>query len=93
MSVICPGVINTPIARHTRMVGRLAERQERIARSFRLGHPPDLVAKAIVRAVEHNQEIVPVGFESELAYRVLPFVPARLQGLARRAPLHRIPTI
>jgi NAD(P)-dependent dehydrogenase (short-subunit alcohol dehydrogenase family) len=93
VSVICPGVINTPIARHTRMVGRLADRQEEIVRSFRVGHSPDLVAKAIVRAVERNQEVVPVGFESELAYRVLPFVPGPLQGLASRAPLHRLPSI
>jgi NAD(P)-dependent dehydrogenase (short-subunit alcohol dehydrogenase family) len=90
VSAICPGVINTPIASRTRMVGELADRQERIARAFRFGHSPDLVAKAIVRAVERNHEVVPVGIESELAYRLLPFVPGRLQGLASRAPLHRI---
>jgi NAD(P)-dependent dehydrogenase (short-subunit alcohol dehydrogenase family) len=90
VSVICPGVINTPIATHTRMVGPLAERQEWIARTMRLGHSPDLVAKAIVRAIERNQEVVPVGLESELAYRVLPFIPGRIQALATRTPLHRI---
>jgi NAD(P)-dependent dehydrogenase (short-subunit alcohol dehydrogenase family) len=90
VSVICPGVVNTPIATRTRMVGELADRQERIARSFRFGHSPDLVAKAIVRAVERNHELVPVGIESELAYRLLPFVPGRLQGIATRTPLHRL---
>jgi NAD(P)-dependent dehydrogenase (short-subunit alcohol dehydrogenase family) len=90
VSVICPGVINTPIATRTRLVGQLAERQERIARSFRFGHSPEMVAKAIIRAVENNPEVVPVGLESELAYRLLPFVPGRLQGLATRAPLHRL---
>jgi NAD(P)-dependent dehydrogenase (short-subunit alcohol dehydrogenase family) len=90
VSAICPGVINTPIAAHTRMRGDLAQRQDRIARAFRLGHSPDLVARAIVRAIEGNREVVPVGLESELAYRVLPFVPGRLQALATRTPLHRL---
>jgi NAD(P)-dependent dehydrogenase (short-subunit alcohol dehydrogenase family) len=90
VSAICPGVIDTPIASHTRMVGPMASRQERITRAFRFGHSPELVAKAIVRAVERNRAVVPVGFESELAYRVLPFVPAPLQGLAARAQLGRL---
>jgi NAD(P)-dependent dehydrogenase (short-subunit alcohol dehydrogenase family) len=90
VSVICPGVINTPIAAHSRIVGDLADRAERAARALRFGHSPDLVAKAIVRAVERNQEVVPVGLESELAYRLLPFVPGRIQGLATRTPLHRL---
>jgi NAD(P)-dependent dehydrogenase (short-subunit alcohol dehydrogenase family) len=91
VSAICPGLINTPIASRSRMTGELAGRQEQIVRAFRFGHSPDLVAKAIVRAVERNLEIVPVGLESELAYRLLPFVPGRLQGLASRAQVHKIP--
>ncbi len=87
VSAICPGVINTPIAAATRMVGPLASRQERIARAFRYGHPPAVVAKAIVRAAERNQEIVPVGFEAALAYRMLPFVPGPVQSLLHRSSL------
>jgi NAD(P)-dependent dehydrogenase (short-subunit alcohol dehydrogenase family) len=85
VSVICPGLINTPIASHSRMYGRLAGRQERIVRAFRFGHSPDLVAKAIVRAVERNQAVVPVGLESTLAYRLLRFAPGPVQGLLARA--------
>jgi 2-hydroxycyclohexanecarboxyl-CoA dehydrogenase len=90
VSAVCPGVINTPIASRARMVGRLAERPERTGSALRFGHSPDVVAKAIVRAVERNLEVVPAGLESELAYRLLPFVPGRLQALATRTPLHRI---
>lgn len=90
VSAVCPGVINTPIASRARMVGRLAERPERTAGALRFGHSPDVVAKAIVRAVERNLEIVPVGLESELAYRLLPFVPGRVRALATRTPLHRM---
>jgi NAD(P)-dependent dehydrogenase (short-subunit alcohol dehydrogenase family) len=90
VSAICPGIINTPIVTRTRMVGELAAHKDRLAHSMRYGHSPDLVAKAIAKAVEHNHEVVPVGFESELAYRVLPFVPRRVQALGTRAQLHRI---
>lgn len=90
VSAICPGVVNTPIAEHTRMVGPMAERQTRIASAFRLGHSPDLVAKAIVKAAERNQAVVPVGLEAELAYRALPFVPGPVQALAARAQLGRL---
>jgi 2-hydroxycyclohexanecarboxyl-CoA dehydrogenase len=90
VSAICPGVINTPIASHSRMVGALAERSERAASMMRFGHSPDLVAKAIVRAVERNHEVVPVGLESELAYRLLPFVPGPIKGLATRAQVTRL---
>jgi 2-hydroxycyclohexanecarboxyl-CoA dehydrogenase len=90
VSAICPGLINTPIATRARMVGGLAARQDRITSAFRFGHSPDLVAKAIIRAVEHDQAVVPVGLESELAYRLLPFVPAPIHGLLARTPLSRV---
>ncbi|MHB8659807.1 MAG: SDR family NAD(P)-dependent oxidoreductase [Solirubrobacteraceae bacterium] len=90
VSAICPGVINTPIATHTRMVGQLAARQERITRAFRFGHSPDLVAKAIVRAIERDQAVVLVGLESELAYRLLPFVPGPIHRLLARTPLSQV---
>ena len=88
VSAICPGVINTPIPSHTRMVGSMVGKQERAQRAFRLGHSPDLVAKAIVGAVERNREIVPVGFESAFAFRVLRFAPGAVQSVfARLQPL------
>ena len=90
VSAICPGVINTPIPGNTRMVGAMAERQERITKAFRYGHSPDLVAKAIVKAVEKNQAVVPVGIEAELGYRVLPFVPGPIQALAAKTPIGRL---
>jgi 2-hydroxycyclohexanecarboxyl-CoA dehydrogenase len=87
VSAICPGLINTPIHSRTRTYGSAEAQRERIAKVFRLGHSPDLVAKAIVRAVEHNHAVVPVGLESELAYRLLPFVPGPVQGLLTRVSL------
>lgn len=87
VSVICPGLINTPIHARSRLYGSAEGQRERIARAFGFGHSPDLVAKAIVRAVEHNHAVVPVGLESEVAYRLLPFVPGPVQGLLARVSL------
>ena len=85
VSVICPGVIKTPIATRTRMRGPLAGREQEALKLFRFGHPASDVAKAIVRAVERDNGVVPVGIESLAAYRVLRFAPASVQGLIARA--------
>jgi NAD(P)-dependent dehydrogenase (short-subunit alcohol dehydrogenase family) len=87
VSAICPGVIATPIAGNTRYAGGLAAKRDGFVRAMKRGHSPEIVAKAIVRAVEKDQSVVPVGFESELAYRVLPFVPGRVQGRMTRTSL------
>ncbi|MBJ7332643.1 MAG: SDR family NAD(P)-dependent oxidoreductase [Solirubrobacteraceae bacterium] len=93
VSVICPGVINTPIPTNSRMTASRAHQQERMQESFKVGHAPDLVAKAIVKAAEKDLELVPVGFESEFAYRVLPFVPGRVKGLMTKAQLGPLPDL
>ncbi len=85
VSVVCPGVIDTPIAKNTRMVGRAERRRSQAISALRMGHSPDLVAKAIVNAAAKNQGIVPVGIESTLAFRVMRFAPGPIQGLVARA--------
>ena len=91
VSAICPGVINTPIApQHAAWSARSPRARSASPARSASAHSPDLVAKAIVRAVERNQAVVPVGLESEIAYRLLPFVPGPLQALAARAPLARL---
>ncbi len=87
VSVICPGLINTPIPSHTRMVGSMAGKQARAQRAFRFGHSPDLVARAIIGAVQRNREVVPVGLESTIAFRLLRFAPGPLQGALARTQL------
>jgi 2-hydroxycyclohexanecarboxyl-CoA dehydrogenase len=84
VSAICPGVIDTPIPANTRMVGAMADKRDQAIRAFRFGHSPEAVAKAVIAAVEHNRELVPVGIESSVAYRVLRFAPRMLRGLFAR---------
>ena len=84
VSVVCPGVIDTPIAVATRAIaGAMAARQARAERALGLGHSPDLVAKAIVDCVERNRDVVPVGIESTLAYKLLRGAPAADPGPRR----------
>jgi NAD(P)-dependent dehydrogenase (short-subunit alcohol dehydrogenase family) len=84
VSVVCPGVIDTPIARNTRFRGSAEKRRKRAIRGLSLGHSPDLVAKAIASCIEKNRDVVPVGFESTLAYRLLRGAPSPIQGLVAR---------
>jgi short-subunit dehydrogenase len=87
VSVVCPGVINTPIAANTRYRGGMVGKRARAERALGLGHSPDMVAKAIADCVERNRDVVPVGFESALAYKLLRGAPQRVQGLVARAGL------
>jgi 2-hydroxycyclohexanecarboxyl-CoA dehydrogenase len=85
VSVICPGVINTPIPTRTRYRGTLAGKQDAAVRAFRFGHPPGAVGKAVVGAIRKDQDVVPVGLESVLAYRLLRFAPGPVQSLVTKA--------
>jgi NAD(P)-dependent dehydrogenase (short-subunit alcohol dehydrogenase family) len=76
VSVICPGVINTPIATSTHYLGPNREKTKQLAqRGFSRSHPPEVVAKAIVSAVRRNRSVVPVGAESWIGWWLVRFVP------------------
>ena len=87
VSVICPGVIATPIAANSRMAGSGAAKRDRAIKLLGRGHAPDVVAKAVVSAVERNRELVPAGIESAAAYHLMRLSPASLRGLVAKATL------
>jgi short-subunit dehydrogenase len=87
VSVVCPGVINTPIAANTRYRGGMVGKRARAERALGLGHSPDLVAKAIADCVERNRDVVPVGLESTIAYKLIRGAPQPIQGLVARLGL------
>jgi short-subunit dehydrogenase len=70
VSTICPGVVATGIGRTLKMVsgarGRSAEQARQAIGTMMQKHGvrPERVAAAIVRAVETNARIVPVGAEA-----------------------------
>ena len=87
VSVVCPGVIDTPIASNTRYRGAMEGKKGRAVNALSRGHSADLVGKAIVDCVKRDRDVVPVGFESTLAYKLLRGAPQPIQGLVARAKL------
>ncbi len=86
VTAICPGFINTTIARTARFTGGQEdpEVRARLVQGFSRAHPPEKVGVAIVHAITANRAMVPVGFESVLgwyAHRCMPI--ALQQTLAR----------
>lgn len=77
VTAICPGVINTPIIDSTCFLGQRDSEtsRQRTKQAFNRGHSPDAVAKAIVKSVERNSPVVPVGVETWVGWvgrRLLP---------------------
>jgi NAD(P)-dependent dehydrogenase (short-subunit alcohol dehydrogenase family) len=93
VSAVCPGFVNTDIARTTRFTGGRddAARRDQLVKGFARAHPPSMVADAIVRAVERNKAVVPVGFESVLGWYVHRLAPIGLQQFVARTE-HRVRT-
>jgi NAD(P)-dependent dehydrogenase (short-subunit alcohol dehydrogenase family) len=92
VSVVCPGVIDTPIIEHTRFVGSRDDTavKDKTAKLFHHGHPPAKVARAIVAAVEHDRGFVTVGWEARAGWILHRLVPTALQqrfGTALTEPI------
>ncbi|WP_181783899.1 SDR family NAD(P)-dependent oxidoreductase [Pseudonocardia pini] len=89
VTAICPGITDTAIVDTTRYLGSRAEETVR-ARSrarFDRGHPPAEVATAIVRAVERNRAVVPVGIEARVGWWLHRYLPLRAQQVISSLPL------
>lgn len=82
VSVICPGIIRTPIFERSRLLGDQGGEKARRkgAKLFRRGHAPGKVAEAICRAIERDKGVVPVGWEARLGWAGNRFVPGALEG-------------
>jgi short-subunit dehydrogenase len=90
VTAVCPGVINTPIIDHTRFVGETDPKvRARTERIFRRGHKPEQVAAAIVRAVERDRAVVPVGVEAWLGWWLHRYGPVALQQAVARGGARR----
>lgn len=86
VSAVCPGVIATSITSRTRFRGERAsaESMARVRRLFGRGHPPELVAGAIVEAVVRDRPVVPAGVEARVGWWLNGLLPARLADRAAR---------
>ncbi len=87
VTAICPGVIDTPITRNTRLRGsydRDSERERIVEGYRRRGYTPDRVARAILSAVQRNRVVAPVSPEAWGLYYLKRFAPGLLRWLTAR---------
>ncbi len=90
VTAVCPGVINTPIVRSSRLYGDTAtpeNRQRGIDFFARRNYGPDRVARGILKAVQRNRAIAPISPEAWAAYflkRLFPGLLIALTSLAAR---------
>ncbi|MEY9876994.1 NAD(P)-dependent dehydrogenase (short-subunit alcohol dehydrogenase family)/pimeloyl-ACP methyl ester carboxylesterase [Streptacidiphilus sp. MAP12-33] len=89
VSAVCPGFVNTAIAKATRYVGVSASEQETLRgkadRLYRLRNlPPERVAEAVLRAVAENRAVVPVAAEARIGRALSRLSPGTLRFVARR---------
>lgn len=70
VTAICPGVMNTPIARTSIVRGSDPDGQAARVRSMyeRRGYPPERAAQKVLRAAGRNRAIAPVGPDAHAMY-------------------------
>jgi NAD(P)-dependent dehydrogenase (short-subunit alcohol dehydrogenase family) len=84
VSTICPGMINTNIVKEGQFKGEVAKRQDKIVEMFaQRGHPPSVVANAILSAVKRNRAVVPAAPEAWAMYYAKRIAPTPFASLAR----------
>ena len=88
VTAVCPGFVNTNIAKSTVYAGMTADEQERArhradAAYRRRNYTPEATAKAIVKAVKSGPPVVPIAAESKLGYAMRRISPSLIRLLAR----------
>ncbi len=88
VTAVCPGFVNTNIAKNTIFAGMTAEQQERArlradAAYRRRNYTPEATAKAIVRAVRTRPAVLPITPESRFAYAMRRISPSLVRLFAR----------
>jgi NAD(P)-dependent dehydrogenase (short-subunit alcohol dehydrogenase family) len=84
-SAICPGIIDTPIVATGIMRGEVADMHDKLTAFYdKRGASPDEVARAVLRAIDTHQLIVPVPRRQVMApYLLHRLSPRLMQPLAR----------
>jgi NAD(P)-dependent dehydrogenase (short-subunit alcohol dehydrogenase family)/pimeloyl-ACP methyl ester carboxylesterase len=88
VTAVCPGFVNTNIAKNTVYAGLTAEQQERArekadAAYRRRNYTPEATARAIVKAVKTGPAVLPIAAESRIGYAMRRISPSLLRLLAR----------
>jgi short-subunit dehydrogenase/pimeloyl-ACP methyl ester carboxylesterase len=88
VTAVCPGFVNTNIAKSTVYAGMSADQQERARQNAdaayrRRNYTPEATAKAIVKAVRTGPPVLPIAAESRVGYAMRRISPSLLRLLAR----------
>ena len=87
VTVICPGIIDTPITRSARLLGEIGtdKARERMVAAYRKrNYTPKRVAGNILKAIGHNRVVAPISAEAWVMYylkRFAPWLMRRITGL------------
>jgi NAD(P)-dependent dehydrogenase (short-subunit alcohol dehydrogenase family) len=88
VTAVCPGFVNTNIAKSTVYAGMSVDEQEHArhradAAYRRRNYTPEATAKAIVKAVKSGSPVVPIAAESKVGYAMRRISPSLIRLLAR----------
>ena len=88
VTAVCPGFVNTNIAKSTVYAGMSADEQERARQKAdaayrRRNYTPEATAKAIVKAVKTGPAVLPIAAESRVGYAMRRISPSLVRLLAR----------
>ena len=88
VTAVCPGFVNTNIAKSTVYAGMTTEQQDRArekadAAYRRRNYTPEATAKAIVKAVRTGPPVLPVAAEARIGYAMRRISPSMIRLLAR----------
>lgn len=88
VTAVCPGFVNTNIAKNTIYAGMSADQQERArgkadAAYRRRNFTPEATAKAIVKAVKTGPAVLPIAAESRIGYAMRRISPRMIRLFAR----------
>ena len=88
VTAVCPGFVNTNLAKSTVYAGMTSEQQDRArekadAAYRRRNYTPEATAKAIVKAVRTGPPVLPVAAEARIGYVMRRVSPSMIRLLAR----------
>lgn len=88
VTAVCPGFVNTDIAKNTIYAGMSGDDQERArtkaAASYRRrNYTPEATAAAIVKAIKTGPAVVPIAAEARIGYAMRRISPTLIRLLAR----------
>ena len=88
VTAVCPGFVNTNIAKSTVYAGMTAAEQDRARHQAdtiyrRRNYTPEATAKAIVKAVKTGPPVLPIAAESRVGYAMRRISPSLIRLMAR----------